>query len=81
MRYYLVTIQHNKVVNAENRTVPKAFDTIDEAVAEFHTSIGKDMKNGTLDWALGIVFDSNTNIIRKEKWEDLTAEIPEDSEG
>lgn len=81
MRYYLVTIQHNKVVNAENRTVPKAFDTIDEAVAEFHTSIGKDMKNGTLDWALGIVFDSNTNIIRKEKWEDLTEEIPEDAEG
>ena len=68
MRYYLVTIQYNKESQAENRTVPKAFDTMDEAIAEFHVQMGKDMKNATLGWALSIVFDSNGGIVRDEKW-------------
>lgn len=68
MRYYLVTIQYNKEKEAENRTVPKAFDDVESAIAEFHTQMGKDMKNDTLGWALSIVFDSNGGIIRDEKW-------------
>lgn len=68
MRFYLVTIQYNKDAKAENRTAPKAYDTVDEAIAEFHTQMGKDMKNATLGWAISIVFDSNGGIIRDEKW-------------
>lgn len=58
MRYYLVTVQYNKNAEAENRTVPKAFNTLDDAIAEFHTQMGKDMKNESLGWALSIIFDS-----------------------
>lgn len=68
MRYYLVSIQYNKEAKAENRTVPKAFDSRDEAIAEFHKQMGNDMKNATLGWALSIVFDSNCGIVKEEKW-------------
>lgn len=68
MRYYLVSIQYNKEAKAENRTVPKAFDSRDEAIAEFHKQMGNDMKNVTLGWALSIVFDSNCGIVKEEKW-------------
>lgn len=68
MRYYLITIQYNKESKSENRTAPKAFDDVDSALAEFHSQMGKDMKNATLGWAISIVFDSDGGIIRNEKW-------------
>lgn len=68
MRYYLVTVQFNKEKKEENRTVPKAFNTRDEAIAEFHKQMGNDMKNATLGWALNIIFDSNGGIVKEEKW-------------
>lgn len=68
MRFYLVTIQYNKDAQAENRTAPKGFDTLDDAVCAFHKQMGSDMANATLGWAMSIVFDSNGLIIRNEKW-------------
>lgn len=68
MRFYLVTIQYNKDAQAENRTVPKGFDSVEDAIAEFHTQMGKDMKNATLGWSLAIVFDKNGGIVRDEKY-------------
>lgn len=68
MRYYLLTIQYNKEAQAENRTVPKAFDSLDDAMAEFHTQMGKDMKNKTLGWALSMVINSDGGIHASEKW-------------
>lgn len=67
-RYYLVTIQYNRNSQAENRTAPKAFDTMDEAVAAFHKQMGSDMSNDTLGWAISIVFDNYGGIIRNEMW-------------
>lgn len=69
MRFYLITIQYNKDSESENRSVPKAFDSKEEAIAEFHAQMGKDMKNATLGWALSMVIDSDGMIIRNEKWE------------
>lgn len=68
MRFYVMFVQYNRVAEAENRSVPKAFDTLDEAVAEFHTQMGKDMKNDTLGWSLGMVINSDGGIYRNEKW-------------
>ena len=68
MRYYLITIQYNMVTQAENRTVPKAYDNLDDAIAEFHTQMGKDMKNETLGWALSMVINSDGGIHKNEKW-------------
>lgn len=68
MRYYLVTIQYNREAESENRTVPKAFNTIDEAIAAFHKQMGNDMSNQTLGWAISIVFDNNGEIIKNERW-------------
>lgn len=73
-RYYLVTIQYNVVKDAENRTVPKAFDTVEDAVAEFHAQMGKDMKNADLGWALSMVIDSNGAVIKNEKYNKILNE-------
>lgn len=71
MRYYLVTIQYNKEKEAENRTAPKAFDTLDEAVCAFHKQMGTDMANPTLGWAMSTIINSDGGQYPKytEKWE------------
>lgn len=68
MRYYLITIQYNKDSEAENRPQPKGYDSLDDAVADFHTQVGKDMKNNTLGWSLNIVIDEQGNVFRNERW-------------
>ena len=68
MRYYLFTVQYNKDAEAENRSVPKAYDNLNDAMADFHTQMGKDMKNATLGWALSMVIDSNGGIHASEKY-------------
>lgn len=77
MRYYLVTIQYNKDKGAENRTAPKAFDNVDDAIAAFHKQMGNDMTNDTLAWALSMVFNSEGGIIRNEKWTRPVEEVTE----
>lgn len=68
MRYYLLTVQHNVEKDAENRVAPKGFNTEEEAVAEFHAQMGKDMKNSTLDWAFSMVVNEFGGIVKNERW-------------
>lgn len=68
MRYYVLSIQYNQEKEAENRSVPKAFDTLGDAIAEFHSQMAKDMNNATLGWSLCMVIDSNGYVVRNEKW-------------
>lgn len=77
MRYYLITIQYNKDKDAENRTIPKAYDTKDEAIAAFHKQMGADMTNPTLGWALNMVINSEGGIIKNEKWSVTPEPAPE----
>lgn len=41
MRYYVVSVQHNKK-DAENRGVPRVFDTELQARQAFHAQLGSD---------------------------------------
>ncbi|MBQ0112774.1 MAG: hypothetical protein KBT03_06570 [Bacteroidales bacterium] len=68
-RFYVVTIQYNKEKQAENRTVPMAFDTLAEATKQFHSQMAKDMGNATLGWSVTVIMDSNGSLRRSEKWE------------
>lgn len=68
MRYYLVTIQYNREKKAENRTAPKSFETLNEAIAAFHKQMGADMSNDTLGWAISMVFDMEGIIYKNETW-------------
>lgn len=70
MRYYLDSVQYNKVAKAENRSQTKAFNTKEEAEAEFYSSVGSDMKNTTLGGSVTIVYDSEGNTFDdlKKKW-------------
>lgn len=76
MRYYVIAIQHNKEAQAENRTVPKAYDTRNEAIREFHRQLSTDMNNSTLDWSLCMVVNSEQGIEASERWdEDVTPQV------
>ena len=69
MRYYVVSIQHNKEKDAENRSVPKAFDTELQARQAFHAQVGDDMSNTTLDWSVCMIFTDIGSVIASERWE------------
>ena len=68
MRFYVLAVQYNREAQAENRTVPKAFDNRNEAIAEFHSQLAKDMKNTTLGWSLCMVINDAMGIEAKEKY-------------
>ena len=78
MRFYLLTVQHNVEKNAENRVTPKGFDTEEDAIAEFHTQMGKDMKNSTLDWAFSMVVNEFGGIVKNERWTKYVEPVVED---
>lgn len=69
MRYYLITIQHNAEKDAENRSVPRAFDDRLEAVAACHTQIATDIKNASLDWSINMLINSAMGVEMQEKFE------------
>ena len=69
MRYYVVSIQHNKEKDAENRSVPKAFDTELQARQAFHAQLGDDMSNTALDWSVCMIFTDIGSVIASERWE------------
>lgn len=67
-KFYLVTIQHNRISQSENRTVPKSFNTLNDAIASFHKQMGTDMTNDTLDWAISMIFDNDGIVYKNETW-------------
>lgn len=68
MRYYVTSIQFNKEKQSENRSVPFAFDSLNEAKQKFHEILGSDMKNATLSWSVVVLFDDLGNMIMSERW-------------
>lgn len=79
MRFYLITIQYNKEAKAENRTVPKAYDDLAKAEADFYEQVGKDMKNAVLGGSLNMVINSSGGVHMVKQWgimEESTQEQP-----
>ena len=74
MRYYVVSVQHNKDKDTENRSVPKAFDTELQARQAFHAQLGSDMGNAVLDWSVCMIFTDIGSVIASERWEALEPE-------
>lgn len=75
-RFYVVFIQHNKEVDAENRTIPSAFDDLKAAYQKYYEQLGKDMKNPTLDWSVGYIQDNFGNKIESKYWTDIEEPEP-----
>lgn len=75
IRYYVVSVQHNKEKDAENRSIPKAFDTELQARQAFHAQLGSDMSNTTLDWSVCMIFTDIGSVIASERWEVPKPEI------
>ena len=75
MRYYVVSVQHNKEKDTENRSVPKAFDTELQARQAFHAQLGSDMSNVALDWSVCMIFTDIGSVIASERWEVSKPEI------
>lgn len=79
MKFYLTTIQYNKEKDAENRTAPKVFDSLEKAEAEFYSQVGQDMKNATLGGSVNMVFNSEGGVYPSlnKKWGIMEAPQPE----
>lgn len=82
MRFYVHSIQYNKIAQAENRSVPKAFDTLNEAKTAYHDQLARDHKNETLSWSMvWITSDVSAKPIKEEKYEeDVKPEVIVDEE-
>lgn len=78
-RYYVVAVQHNKDANAENRTVPSAYDDLKSAQQKYYEQLGKDMNNATLDWGFCCILDNTGNQLDSRYWTDIVEE-PEPAE-
>lgn len=76
-RYYVMFVQHNKIQDAENRTVPSAFNTLKEAEQKYYEQLGQDMKNKTLDWSVGYILDNFGNRLQSKYWTDKEIEPEE----
>ena len=61
--------------DAENKSVPKAFDTELQARQAFHEQLGSDMSNTTLDWSVCMIFTDIGSVIASERWEVSKPEI------
>ena len=68
MRYYVFAVQYNKDAGAENRTVPKAYDSRNAALQEFHRQLAQDYANTTLGWSICMVINSAMGVEAEEKY-------------
>lgn len=68
MRFYVFSVQYNKDAQAENRSVPKAFDNRNDAIKEFHRQLANDYGNETLGWSICMVINSAMGIEASEKF-------------
>lgn len=68
MRYYVFSVQHNWQADAENRVAPKAYDSKNDAMAEFHRQLAQDINNTTVDWSLAMIINSDGGIEDSEKY-------------
>lgn len=74
-RYYVTSVEFNKVAQAENRSVPSAFDSLDKAKAKFYTTLANNINNNTISDAVVIMFDSNGNKVMSEHWHEEETEV------
>lgn len=79
-RFYVMFVQHNKEADAENRTVPVAFDEIKKAYQKYYDQLAKDMNNSTLDWSVGYILDNFGNVIESKYWTDIVETTQEEPE-
>lgn len=66
MRYYVNFIQNT--VNGENRSQPKAFNTKDEAMANYHQTMGRDIASESILGSQALVWNSAGGILVNDTW-------------
>ena len=67
-RYYVMSVEYSIPAQAENRTQPRAYDSLNEAVARLHEVMRNDMINSDLAWAVCYILDNFGNTLRHEEY-------------
>lgn len=67
-RYYVMSVEYNKVAQAENRTQPRAYDSLNDAIARLHEVMKNDMTTESTAWAVCYIVDNFGNTIRHEEY-------------
>lgn len=80
MRYYVTSIEYNENTQAENRTQPKAYNTLDEAKKEFHHILSQNICGATIGWCNVILWDQYGNVLIRDYWQKPQS-VSEESQG
>lgn len=67
-RYYVMSVEFSISVQAENRTQPRAYDSLNDAVARLHEVMKDDMRNANVGWAVCYIMDNFGNTLRHEEY-------------
>lgn len=67
-RYYVMSVEFSISAQAENRTQPRAYDSLNEATARLHEVMKDDMRNENIGWAVCYILDNFGNTIRHEEY-------------
>lgn len=73
MKFYVIEITTYMDGTAESKGM-YAYQTLDEAVASFHSKMGGWMKNANCASELVMVVDSNGTCHKNERWERAVSE-------
>lgn len=68
VRFYVMSVEYSIPSKAENRTQPRAYDSLNEAMARLHEVMRNDMTNETIAWAVCYILDNFGNTIRHEEY-------------
>lgn len=67
-RYYVMSVEYSIPAQAENRTQPRAYDSLNDATARLHEVMRNDMTNTDLAWAVCYILDNFGNTLRHEEY-------------
>ena len=77
MRYYVFKIYYNKVAQAEDRPAPKGFNSLDEALKDYHSFMQQSILADTCGWALCMVVNEYGKVEVSDRWESKDTPVEE----
>lgn len=77
MRFYVFKVFYNKVAQAEDRPQPKGFNSIDEALKEYHSFMQQSILGETTGWCLCMIVNEYGKVEVIERWDAQEAPVAE----
>ncbi len=67
-RYYVMSVEYSISAQAENRSQPRGYDSLNDAIARWHEVMRDDMRNENIAWAVCYILDNFGMMIRHDEY-------------